>query len=185
MLGLITSDTVTFAVVVGIPAAVAALVVIWARPRRWPAIWGALSLSIVVVSAAGLIAALRGGPVASQAAAPPPTFTGVPTPTTCLPKGAALHLVAEHTAFDVGCLAAPARSALSVSFDNRDAGISHSFHILTSSPAADPNARTLFLGNIVTGPVTVTYHVPPLPAGTYYFQCDVHPARMNGTFISR
>jgi plastocyanin len=27
----------------------------------------------------------------------------------------------------------------------------------------------------------VTYSVNPLPAGTYYFHCDVHPG-MNGTF---
>ena len=198
MLGLITSDAVDFTVVVGIPAAVVALAVIWARPRSQPPIWGAVSLAIVFVSAAGLTAALRGGPVATQATGPPATSTGVPTPapttstgvptpapTTCLPKGTALHLVAKNTSFDVRCLAAPAHSALSISFDNRDAGITHSFHILTASLKADPNARTLFLGKIVTGPATVTYHVGHLPPGTYYFQCDVHPVLMNGTFIVR
>jgi hypothetical protein len=187
MLGLITSDAMVVAVVVGIPAAVAALTVIWARPRSQPAIWGALSLAIVFVSAAGLTAALRGGPVATQTTGPPVTSTGVPTPApaTCVPKDAALHLVAKNTSFDVRCLAAPAHSVLSISFDNRDVGITHSFHILAVSPTADPNARTLFLGKIVTGPATVTYHVGRLRPGTYYFQCDVHPALMNGAFIVR
>jgi plastocyanin len=36
----------------------------------------------------------------------------------------------------------------------------------------------------VTGPITVTYDVPALSAGSYYFQCDVH-ASMNGIVIAR
>ena len=35
----------------------------------------------------------------------------------------------------------------------------------------------------ITGPSSSTYHVGALKAGTYYFQCDVHPGAMNGTFI--
>ncbi len=73
-----------------------------------------------------------------------------------------------------------------VSFDNQDAGITHEFHILTASPTTDPNARTLFLGKILTGPASETYHVGAAsPPGTYYFQCDVHPTLMNGAFIVR
>ena len=34
-----------------------------------------------------------------------------------------------------------------------------------------------------TGPATTTYSVPALKSGTYYFQCDVHPTTMNGTFV--
>jgi hypothetical protein len=187
MLGLITSNTVTFAIVVGIPAAVAVLVVIWARPRSRPAIWAAVSLAIIVVSAGGLTAALRGGAVAAEATGPPATSTGVtpPAPTTCSPKGTTLHLVAKKISFDVRCLAAPAHKALRISFDNQDAGIAHSFHILTASPMVDPNARTLFLGKVVTGPASADYNVRPLPPGTYYFQCDIHPTLMNGTFIVR
>ncbi len=68
---------------------------------------------------------------------------------------------------------------------DRDAGITHEFHILSAGPTVDPNARTLFLGKILTGPASATYHVEPLPPGTYYFQCDVHPTLMNGAFIVR
>ena len=68
MLGLITSDTVSFAVVVGIPVAVGALAVIWAQPPQPAGDLGAVSLAIVVISAAGLIAALRGGPGLTQSA---------------------------------------------------------------------------------------------------------------------
>ena len=38
----------------------------------------------------------------------------------------------------------------------------------------------MFKGDIVTGPTTVTYDVPALPAGTYTFTCTVHP-NMTGT----
>ncbi len=185
MLGSFSSDAVVFDVVVGIPVAVAALAVIWARPRSHPAIWGAVSVAILLVSAAGLAAAFRGGPGAAQALGPPSNPTVSPTSTTCPPKGVALTLVAKNTSFDTGCLAAPAHAALTVSFDNQDAGITHEFHILTTSPTTDPNARTLFLGKILTGPASATYHVGPLPPGTYYFQCDVHPTLMNGAFIVR
>jgi plastocyanin len=40
----------------------------------------------------------------------------------------------------------------------------------------------LFRGDLVTGATTATYDIPALPAGTYYFQCDVHPT-MNGTVV--
>ena len=47
---------------------------------------------------------------------------------------------------------------------------------------SDDRSRQLFNGELVTGPATVEYDVPPLPAGQYYFQCDVHP-NMNGTVV--
>jgi plastocyanin len=34
---------------------------------------------------------------------------------------------------------------------------------------------------LVTGPATVTYEIPALAAGTYTFNCFVHPALMTGT----
>jgi len=37
--------------------------------------------------------------------------------------------------------------------------------------------------DLVTGEATATYQVEPLDAGTYFFQCDVHPGTMFGTFI--
>src|SRR5918994_646961 len=40
-------------------------------------------------------------------------------------------------------------------------------------------SEAFFQGEIVTGPATLQYEVPPLPAGEYYFHCDVHP-NMNG-----
>ena len=39
------------------------------------------------------------------------------------------------------------------------------------------------VSDTVTGVASATYHVSGLKAGTYYFQCDVHPTAMFGTFI--
>ena len=36
----------------------------------------------------------------------------------------------------------------------------------------------------MTGVQSTIYRVPGLPAGTYYFQCDVHPD-MNGALVVR
>ena len=36
---------------------------------------------------------------------------------------------------------------------------------------------------IITGPAVATYDVKALPAGTYFFHCDVHPTQMFGTLV--
>jgi plastocyanin len=60
-----------------------------------------------------------------------------------------------------------------VAFDNRDT-LPHNLQI------ADAGGKTVFTGEIVTGPAVKVYSVPALAAGTYPFICQVHPA-MTGT----
>ena len=102
----------------------------------------------------------------------------------CSPKGTDLHLTASGVAFDTDCLAAPAGKAFTIAFENKDVGIPHNVHIFSANPAEDPNAQSLFTGDLVTGPDTATYEVSALPPGTYFFHCDVHPVQMFGTFVS-
>jgi plastocyanin len=94
-----------------------------------------------------------------------------------------LEIVAQADAttglptFDRDCLAAPAGTRFTIRLDNRDAN-THNVDILDQ-----PGGIPFFTGRIVKGPKIVTYSVKPIDPGTYYFRCDVHPLRMNGTFI--
>jgi plastocyanin len=110
---------------------------------------------------------------------------GIPSPsataqaTSCTPSGTQLSIEVSGLAFDAGCLAAPADTAFTIAFDNQDASVPHNLAIY---PEGD-GTKAIFTGTLVTGVATQTYNVDALPAGTYRFQCDVHPTTMNGTFI--
>ena len=84
---------------------------------------------------------------------------------------AAASVAAEGTAFDPTTLTWPAASEVTLTFDNRDpvdvAG-PHNVSIYDGDTA-------LFQGELIDGPSTVDYAIPPMEAGTYEFRCDVHP----------
>lgn len=86
---------------------------------------------------------------------------------------------AKSIAFNLKTLVVPAGRPFQLVFDNNDAGVPHNVQI-DDSPA---RASTLFDGAVETGVISVTYDVPALPPGTYYFLCKVHP-NMNGTVIA-
>jgi plastocyanin len=124
--------------------------------------------------------ALGGYPSASAtamptASVPPALASGAPFPTGGgAPVGAAVRISARNIQFDTDHLAGPAGQAWVLEFANNDAGIPHNVEIL------DATGASVFKGQIVTGPTTVAYQVPALPAGGYTFLCDVHPT-MTGT----
>jgi len=192
-IALLTNDKAVFGLVVGLPVAVAILTLIWLRPRRRTPLWGLVTVALIGLAAVGAWAAFHGTAIEASASAPPAgSASSAPTsappahsfsPTTCSPSGATLHLRAKGIAFDMSCLAAPAGQPFSIVFANLDAGTGHSVHVFTADPVSDPASRSLFQGQIVIGPTTVTYHVGALVAGTYYFHCDVHPTAMQGTFV--
>lgn len=90
----------------------------------------------------------------------------------------AISISAKGIAFDAPTLTAPSGKAFEISFNNQDAGVPHNVAIYTNSAAT----KALFRGTIVTGPRTLVYRVPALPAGSYPFRCDVHP-QMRGTLV--
>jgi plastocyanin/uncharacterized membrane protein len=73
-------------------------------------------------------------------------------------------------------LTVSAGEPLVMAFENEDQGVPHNVAVY----ADDSAAQSLFVGDLVEGPTTVTYDVPALQPGEYYFRCDVHP-QMNGT----
>ncbi len=93
----------------------------------------------------------------------------------CKPARTASRITAMQSKFDTGCLAVPAAKPFTIEMANHDAGVPHNVAVYADESAT----RALFRGELVTGPATVTYHLGPLPAGRYFFRCDVHP-QMNG-----
>jgi plastocyanin len=92
------------------------------------------------------------------------------------PGGGGVTVTAQNLAFDTSTIDLPSNAPSTITFDNKDAGVQHNIAIYRDDTLAD----VLFKGDLVTGPATATYDVPALPAGTYYFHCDVHPT-MNGS----
>jgi plastocyanin len=186
VLGELDSSRVTLAVVFGIPVALGLVVALGFR-RGTPAV-ALLAGSLVVVGIAVLAtwAILQpGGQEASGSTASPPAGGSVSAPVnfSCTPSGTQLQETARGIAFSETCLAAPAGQLITIEFDNQDAGTAHNIHIFSADPRTDPNARSLFTGDLVTGPDRATYEVPAQPAGRYFFHCDVHPAQMVGGFV--
>ncbi len=92
--------------------------------------------------------------------------------------GPRIEVKAQGIAFDTDRLELPAETPVTIAFDNQDAGVQHNIAIY----ADDTLAEVLFKGELITGPARIEYVVPPLPAGEYYFHCDVHP-NMNGVVV--
>jgi plastocyanin len=151
-----------------------------------------VALAIVVVSAvtagrsairasslaamAGVIAgiAMLAGGIALIAVSPPAAEGGGPHG----PSGPVVTISAQGLQFSTSTIEMTSDTATTIAFDNKDAGTQHNIAIFQD----DTLQKVLFRGDLVTGPNTTDYKVPPLPAGTYYFHCDVHPT-MNGKVV--
>lgn len=121
-------------------------------------------------AAAGLIltviAGCGGGPAASVSKADcvRPDASGVIT------------ISATSMKFSAPCMIAPAGTAFTIHFINRE-GTPHDVAIYDDSSKAHQEFR----GNTITGPeASIDYSIPALAAGEYYFDCIVHPPDMHG-----
>jgi len=90
------------------------------------------------------------------------------------PNATVVKIVANGFKFDPTTLSGPAGKAFVIEFDNQDAGVPHNIQIKDSSGAVK------FTGATFNGVAGQPYQVPSLAAGTYPFQCTVHPT-MTGT----
>ena len=90
-----------------------------------------------------------------------------------------VDLVAQNMAFDKKTITVPAGANVTINFNNKDS-LPHNFAVYTNSSAS----TTIFQGQVVTGPNTITYiFTAPATPGTYFFRCDIHPTSLNGNFI--
>lgn len=83
-----------------------------------------------------------------------------------------------NVAFDRAEVAVPAGKPFILVFENREA-VSHNVSIYADSSLKDRR----FEGVLFTGPTTRWYPVPALAAGSYAFQCDLHPS-MAGRIVA-
>ena len=103
----------------------------------------------------------------AASATPPPAPSGAAA-------GPTIPLVAQNIKFDQSTLTAPA-AGFTIHYDNKDAGTPHDFVILDNAGAK------VFGSPVVTGPKASDFAVPAIPAGTYKFECSIHPTSMFGT----
>jgi plastocyanin len=89
----------------------------------------------------------------------------------------ALLISAKDLKFSTSTLAAPANKPIQIAFDNQESA-PHNVAIYRDTAAIEK----VFVPDPFSGPAVVTYDVPALPAGIYFFHCDVHPD-MFGEYI--
>jgi plastocyanin len=143
-----------------------------------------LYLVYVLVPAWAMFYLFTGVQRKTEPPAPVPSSPGaanpVSAPTTPAAKAGPINIVAKNIAFDVASIALPAGSDAQIVFRNDDQAIPHNVAIYRDSSTKD----VLFKGDLITGPASKTYSFRAPPAGSYFFQCDVHPASMHGTVVS-
>ena len=88
--------------------------------------------------------------------------------------GTVIQLSALNVDWEQKELSAPADTAFTIHFNNKDASVPHDVVI------KDAGGMEMFRGQLTTGPQEIDYQVPALTAGTYQFICSVHP-NMIGT----
>jgi heme/copper-type cytochrome/quinol oxidase subunit 2 len=113
----------------------------------------------------------------------PPKPSGEPQP----PAGPTVKVLTtaeDPLAFDLDTITAKAGTELTVEYTN-DSGVPHNIAFYEGADASAPLiARSEDPTKAEPGPgdvQTVTFTVPEEP-GSYFFDCQIHPAQMYGTF---
>ena len=105
--------------------------------------------------------------IVAASATPPPAPSGAAA-------GPTIPLIAQNIKFDQSALTAPA-TGFTIHYDNQDAGTPHDFVVLDNAGAK------VYGSPAITGPKAADFAVPAIPAGTYKFECSIHPTLMSGT----
>lgn len=89
----------------------------------------------------------------------------------------AVVIVARDLRFSTSALSVPANERFQIVFDNQES-VPHNVAIYRDASAGEQ----ILASDPFSGPAIVTYDVPALAAGTYFFRCDLHPD-MSGELI--
>jgi plastocyanin len=116
--------------------------------------------------------------VATAEATPPPPPSGGPGGSGEPPAsgGTVVNLTAKNVSFEEKTLTAPADQPWTIHFDNQDAGTPHDIDILASD-----NGQKILDTKEFPGVAAQDFPVEPLAAGSYRYECSIHPSLMFGT----
>ena len=100
----------------------------------------------------------------------------------CDPSAGRLQVeVAGAESFRDTCLAVFADEPTEVRFVNPSEA-THDLVVYRNTPGVgDDPSNILFESDVVPGGETITFTLPPLPAGEYPFRCEFHTLTMKGT----
>lgn len=90
--------------------------------------------------------------------------------------GGEMTISAANVQFDTQELTFPADQETTLTLNNEDS-VEHNLSIYETEDAE----QDLFIGPNVAPGASVDYDVPAMPAGEYFFRCDLHPTSMIGT----
>lgn len=93
-----------------------------------------------------------------------------------LPPGTVVISASNNlNVFDKKSITIPASGNVTIRFRNNDVGVVHNWALYDKKGGTE-----IFKGDNITGPATIDYVFPSPGPGTYYYQCDIHPATMFG-----
>lgn len=150
--------------------------------RYWTLIVGLVLLASVVLAAcsSGGGGDLSAAPKTGAALAP---TSEAPAPATT--DDGVIHVSAPANSMVDGFaetqISAPADSAFTIHFANDDEGIPHNIQIFKGTDTAVDPVWEPKNDASITGPAEVDYKISALSAGTYTYNCYVHPTTMVGT----
>ncbi len=88
----------------------------------------------------------------------------------------AATIIGENIEFDTRLLSVQVGEVVTITFENRDDGVPHNFHVRAG-------AEGDFKTEIAQGPLTQTLTFSIDEPGEYAYLCDVHPSQMQGTLV--
>jgi hypothetical protein len=137
-----------------------------------------LGLVGLIVATPFLLVACGGGSASSQGAPPSPTAGSMQTSNPSTGVSVDIKIVPGFR-FDKSELIIPADTYVSIIVNNTDDGVPHNFAVYWSKEDAEAGAPALASTEICAGPCKRVLNLR-LPAGQYFFRCDVHPQEMTG-----
>ncbi len=121
----------------------------------------------------------------SRSASQTPAASRTRTPGTSASAAAGAEIKMIPTLkFDKTALTIDANKAVTLTVNNTDTGVQHSFFLYKSKADADANKSEIASTKVCTGPCKDTVELNLTP-GEYFFHCSVHPAQMTGTLTAK